>query len=1104
MEQTAFRGFVWTSACLCSIALTRAILLNLTRIFAHVRSAWLLVFVALFIGSAVAASPKVVSINTGSSNPTRANVSVGWQVVFDQSVTGVDSGDFSLVQSGGATGAGISSVTGSGTTWTVVVTTGSGTAGSLQLNLVDNDTIINSGGEKLGGTGSGNGNFSGQAYTLSTSACVPPPNTPIGITLTCQCDSFGRTNLNPSPMFGGSNWIVSTSDTTGTVPYINSTSKYLRLTENTGNNAKAATVPGFFPAAGNYISVELKLYAYKGSGADGMAVILSDYTVAPVPGAYGGSLGYAQKTSGGNANGFAGGWIGVGLDEFGNYSQSNEGRNGGVGFITDGVAVRGSGSGLNGYAYLAGTASSLNPGVDNASATSPSYGHYYQVIVDARNAAAGKTYVAVNRDTAGTGATYSSIVPSFDAFAAAIAKGTTQAAVPANWQISLTGSTGGQNNIHELDELRVCAQYQVPPDGGSAGGFSAIDDAYPSVIQNFLTGHIYMKLVNTPFQLKVAALSNSQILTTYAASATKNVTIKLVDNSDGLCGTDSGRVTACATSACNGKTAVSGGSQTLAYKSADKGIKTTSAFTLTKAYSNLVAVMTDGTTTACSVDSFSVRPTLISSVSSSATNTALTGTPAFKAGTDTFTMTATINALGYTGAPQIDTTAMTVLPSGTGAVAGAFTPSSFNAATDGVSTSTATGVFKYSEAGSFRFLGYNPATDSTSVRGIYDSTWSAVDSSPTKGDCTANSYSNTKGSDGKYGCLFGFYDSGTGGPNSAVFGRFIPDHFSLLGGAVMPACRDATKKATAPSIATPFSYMGQPFGVAYRLQAQNGAGGVTANYDSARGFPTGAPVLSAEDQAATNQGCDLISRISGIGAGTWVNGVYAVNDANADNLPDATNATFSRPTTPGALTTSTCSSARAAAGGPFSLLDVGVSMSDSGATMSGMDMDAASIGTCTTCTARKIGTTAVLDGRLLLTNAYGSELLPLPVPAISQYWTSNGWVKNVSDSCSSMVLPTSTNAGFSFPTANNNLVAGEVVAQMWASTVSPVQTTQGNAALVLRHPTNSAQGPGLGNSGYVDVIGSVMAPTWLPSNTARACFGACGPRSPVIYMREMY
>ncbi len=54
---------------------------------------------------------------------------------------------------------------GSGTTWTVTADTGSGT-GSLGLNLVDDDTILDGLGTKLGGTGAGNGSFTGQAYAL--------------------------------------------------------------------------------------------------------------------------------------------------------------------------------------------------------------------------------------------------------------------------------------------------------------------------------------------------------------------------------------------------------------------------------------------------------------------------------------------------------------------------------------------------------------------------------------------------------------------------------------------------------------------------------------------------------------------------------------------------------------------------------------------------------------------------------------------------------------------------------------------------------------------------------------------------------------------------
>lgn len=108
--------------------------------------------------------PTVSSLTRADPNPSAA-ATVSWDVVFSEAVTGVDTADFSLIQGGGVSGATITSVAGGGTTWTVTANTGSG-SGTLGLNLVDNDTILDPTGNSLGGTGLGNGNYTGEVYTI--------------------------------------------------------------------------------------------------------------------------------------------------------------------------------------------------------------------------------------------------------------------------------------------------------------------------------------------------------------------------------------------------------------------------------------------------------------------------------------------------------------------------------------------------------------------------------------------------------------------------------------------------------------------------------------------------------------------------------------------------------------------------------------------------------------------------------------------------------------------------------------------------------------------------------------------------------------------------
>ncbi|NVD36769.1 DUF6701 domain-containing protein [Marinobacter lutaoensis] len=252
--------------------------------------------------------------------------------------------------------------------------------------------------------------------------------------LTCFADAFANTALS------GEDWVTSVSSGRFTPSVVNGR---LRMTEAVTNQATAATLQREIPGADNLVILEFDYYAYGGNGADGVAVVLSDSAITPRPGSYGGSLGYAQRSNG--DQGFAGGWIGIGLDEYGNFSNPTEGRIGGPGFRRDAVAIRGAVA--SGYRYLRGT-STLSPGIDQTGSNPQP--HRYRIVVDSRSA--GQALVSVERDVTGTGNSYQTLIAPFNALAE-----TGQPDVPDNFLLSLTGSTGGSTNIHELDDVQLCA-----------------------------------------------------------------------------------------------------------------------------------------------------------------------------------------------------------------------------------------------------------------------------------------------------------------------------------------------------------------------------------------------------------------------------------------------------------------------------------------------------------------------------------------------------------------------------------------------------------------------------------------------------------------------
>ena len=108
-------------------------------------------------------NPAIAALKRALTNPTGA-ASVTWTATFNTAVTGVNVTDFAVVEADGVTGASVTSISGSGANYTVTVGSGTGN-GTLGLNLVDDDTIVN-GALPLGGAGAGNGDLTGEVYTI--------------------------------------------------------------------------------------------------------------------------------------------------------------------------------------------------------------------------------------------------------------------------------------------------------------------------------------------------------------------------------------------------------------------------------------------------------------------------------------------------------------------------------------------------------------------------------------------------------------------------------------------------------------------------------------------------------------------------------------------------------------------------------------------------------------------------------------------------------------------------------------------------------------------------------------------------------------------------
>jgi hypothetical protein len=119
-----------------------------------------------------ASPPKVVTVGRTTWPVTQSTPPALFDVTFSQLVTGVDAADF-VVDASGVTGAIVTGVTGNGRAYTVTVDSFTG-SGQLSIDIIDDDSIINSNSVPLGGIGTSNGDFiDGSSYFIGLDPPMP-------------------------------------------------------------------------------------------------------------------------------------------------------------------------------------------------------------------------------------------------------------------------------------------------------------------------------------------------------------------------------------------------------------------------------------------------------------------------------------------------------------------------------------------------------------------------------------------------------------------------------------------------------------------------------------------------------------------------------------------------------------------------------------------------------------------------------------------------------------------------------------------------------------------------------------------------------------------
>jgi hypothetical protein len=611
-----------------------------------------------------------------------------------------------------------------------------------------------------------------------------------------------------------------------------------------------------------------------------------------------------------------------------------------------------------------------------------------------------------------------------------------------------------------------------PPPAPAVGGFNAYET---STAAGAITGVIKTKIAGSTASVDMIALNAAK--TAIATGFTGTVRVEVLNASDNSGAPDA-----------NGCRPTWTVIQTLspdpAFIAGDNGRKTIS-FTQANSFPNARLRITypagAPTVTGCSNDNFAIRPNAFASFAVTDTdwqtagtvrtlsNTGATGGNVHKAGRPFTVRADAVNGAGtpavttnYTGTPTVglsDCGASSACPAtfGTFAIGASFSA--------GQLTSN---VADYSEVGSFSLQ-------------LVDSTFSSVDtadgSTPAERDIASSTIN---------------------------VGRFVPDHFDVTS-VTAPVFRTFNDAACATRS---FTYIGQRFGYATipaaMIAAKNSSGGTTTNYTGALWKLTNAsasqtfansPVMPLDTAGIA---APTVSDTAGTGTGTYTanasDAIAFVRDSATPQAPFNSNLS---------LTLSVSDASEAGASQGTITTTTPLVFSGGGA---GIAFDSGN---------------AFRYGRLVIRNANGSQLVPLPVQVEAQYWSgapTNAFITNTQDSCT--------------PIASANVAMSNFTPNLAACETA----ISGGGVLSAGRRTLQLAAPGSANNGSVDLtvnlgasasgntctaVGAGPGPLTTPANlpylqgnwtggtytvnpSARAAFGVFKGAEEVIFQRENF